>query len=158
MYLNKVFVLGNLTRDPELKSLPSGIPVANFGIATNRIWKDRDENKQEGAEIHNIVVFNRQGELCAHYLKKGQSVLIEGRIQTRSWDAQDGQKRYRTEIIAERVQFGPKAGGGGYQGEGGQGQTGGGASGGSNSSGSRQEPPTIEYPEEETINPDDIPF
>jgi len=103
MYLNKVFVLGNLTRDPELKSLPSGIPVANFGIATNRVWKDRDGNKQEGAEFHNIVVFNRQGELCAQYLKKGQSVLIEGRIQTRSWDAQDGQKRYRTEIVANQL-------------------------------------------------------
>lgn len=148
MYLNKVYIIGNLTREPELKSLPSGIQVATFGMATNRIYKDRDGNKKESAEFHNIVAFGRQGELCAQYLHKGSQALIEGRIQTRSWDA-DGQKKYRTEIIADAVQFGdrkPAGGTGGYT---------------SNESAPKQSAPhkedTIEYPEED-INPDDIPF
>ena len=92
MYLNKAFIIGNLTRDPELKALPSGIKVCSFGVATNRVWRDKEGNKQESTEFHNIVVFGRQAETTAQYLKKGSSVLVEGRLQTRSWDAQDGQK------------------------------------------------------------------
>lgn len=111
MYLNKAFIYGNLTRDPEVRSLPSGIQVTSFSIATNRVWKDKDGAKQENVEFHNIVVFGRQAETSAQYLKKGSSALIEGRIQTRSWEA-DGQKKYRTEIVADRVQFGPRPGGG----------------------------------------------
>lgn len=152
MNLNKVFILGNLTRDPESRTLPSGMPVTNFSLATNRVWKDRDGNRQESSEFHNIVVFSRQAETSAQYLKKGQSVLVEGRIQTRSWDGQDGQKRYRTEIIADRVQFGPKAGGG-------FGDEGPGTGAGSRapmSKNNEEEPPVIEYPEEESS--DDIPF
>ena len=144
MYLNKTFIFGNLTRDPELRSLPSGIQVASFSIATNRVWKNKDGEKQESTEYHNIVVFGRQAETSAQYLKKGSSALIEGRLQTRSWE-QDGQKKYRTEIIADRVQFGPRTEG-------------------SNAPAVEEEKTetkkkedTIEYPEEE-INPDDIPF
>ena len=111
MYLNKVFIFGNLTRDPELRSLPSGIQVASFTIATNRVWKNQEGEKQESTEYHNVVVFGRQAETSAQYLKKGSSALIDGRLQTRSWE-QDGQKKYRTEIVADRVQFGPRAGGG----------------------------------------------
>lgn len=107
MYLNKVMIYGNLTRDPELKSLPSGSSVANFGIATNRTWKDKDGSKKEQTEFHNIVAFGKTGELVAQYLKKGSAAYVEGRLQTRIWD-KDGAKQYRTEIVAEAVQFGPR--------------------------------------------------
>ncbi len=145
MYLNKVFLIGNLTRDPELKSLPSGVQVASFGLATNRVWKDKDGQKQESTEFHNIVVFGRQAETTAQYLNKGSSVLIEGRLQTRSWES-DGQKKYRTEIIADRVQFGSRTGGGGT--------STGSVEGEKNPSAKKED---IQYPEGE-INPDDIPF
>ena len=145
MYLNKAFILGNLTRDPELRSLPSGVHVATFSVATNRVWKDKDGARQESAEYHNIVVFGRQGENVAQYLKKGSSVLVEGRLQTRSWYA-DGVKKYRTEIVADRVQFGPRAA---RSDESAQTQE--------KSSSNAKSPETIEYPTEE-INPDDIPF
>lgn len=104
MYLNKVLIYGNLTRDPELKALPSGSQVTNFSVATNRTWKDKDGAKQEDVEFHNVVVFGRQAETVAQYMKKGSGILVEGRLQTRSWEA-DGVKKYRTEIIAERTQF-----------------------------------------------------
>ncbi len=110
MYLNKAIICGNLTRDPELKALPSGMKVTDFSVATNRVWKDKNGAKQESVDFHNIVVFGRQAEACAQYLKKGQQVMIEGRIQTRSWEGQDGKKSYRTEIVSEAVQFGPKSG------------------------------------------------
>src|SRR3989344_7946224 len=117
MYINKAIIYGNLTRDPELKSLPSGIQVCEFGVATNRVWKDKNGAKQESTDYHNAVVFGRQAELVKQYLHKGNGVFLEGRIQTRSWDAQDGTKRYRTEIVADRMQFGPKSGstGGSYE-------------------------------------------
>ncbi|MFA6608583.1 MAG: single-stranded DNA-binding protein [Candidatus Paceibacterota bacterium] len=112
MYLNKVYLYGNLTRDPEMKSLPSGSKVTQFSLATNRVYKDQSGARQEQTEYHNIVVFGRQAETSAQYLKKGQGVMIEGRIQTRSWDDKTtGEKKYRTEIVAEAVQFGPKTGG-----------------------------------------------
>lgn len=149
MYLNKVFLIGNLTRDPELKALPSGTKVASFSIATNRIFKDRDGKKQEASEFHNIVAFSKLGELCAQYLKKGQQVLVDGRIQTRSWDKPDGTKAYRTEIIADNVQFGNKTGGTGSSSTG--------SSKGSDAPAPASGGDTIEYPSEE-INPDDIPF
>src|SRR3990167_6899378 len=114
MDLNKVLLYGNLTRDPELRALPSGMNVVNFSIATNRVFRDRDGKKQEQTEFHNIVVFGRQADTVAQYMKKGSSVFIEGRLQTRSWeDKTSGEKKYRTEIIAERVQFGPKGSGNG---------------------------------------------
>ena len=112
MYLNKAYVLGNLTRDPEMKALPTGSNVTNFSLATNRVYKDSSGVKQEQVEYHNVVVFGKSAELCNQYLRKGQSVLVEGRIQTRSWDdTATSTKKYRTEIIADSVQFGPKAGG-----------------------------------------------
>lgn len=117
MYLNKVYLYGNLTRDPEMKSLPSGSKVTQFSLATNRVYKDQSGARQEQTEYHNIVVFGRQAETSAQYLKKGQGVLIEGRIQTRSWDDKTtGEKKYRTEIIADAVQFGPKGGAAGGEG------------------------------------------
>ena len=148
MYLNKALIIGNLTRDPELRSLPSGIQVATFGVATNRVWKDKDGARQENTDFHNVVVFGRQAETTAQYLKKGSMVLVEGRMQTRSWDA-DGVKKYRTEIVADRVQCGPK--GGGDTG------TGAGASAPSTKKDTKKDDAAIQYPEED-INPEDIPF
>ncbi len=148
MYLNKAIIIGNLTRDPEQKALPSGTAVTTFSLATNRVWKDKDGNKQENADYHNIVVFGRQAETTAQYLKKGSSALVEGRIQTRSWDGQDGKKNYRTEIVADRVQFGPRPDGGVS------------TTAPANKAkpvAKKEELDTIQYPEEE-INPDDIPF
>ena len=104
MYLNKAFIIGNLTRDPELKSLPSGIQVASFSVATNRVWKDKNGTKQESVDFHNIVVFGRQAETTSQYLKKGSSVLVEGRIQTRSWDAADGQKKSSSKLSTSQGQ------------------------------------------------------
>jgi single-strand DNA-binding protein len=152
MYINKAMVFGNLTRDPELRALPSGMNVASFSIATNRVFKDRDGKKQEQTDFHNIVVFGRQADTVAQYLKKGSSAFIEGRMQTRSWEGKDGEKKYRTEVVADRVQFGPRSsgsGGGGRKGDEEQSmpEDMGAPSGGS----------AIEYPKDD-INPDDIPF
>jgi single-strand DNA-binding protein len=149
MYINKVILYGNLTRDPEVRALPSGMNVSSFSIATNRVFKDRDGNKKEEVDYHNISVFGRQADTVNQYLKKGSGVFIEGRLHTRSWE-KDGQKQYRTEVIADRVQFGPRTGGGGggaprtaNKGDAEDSQSGGGSG--------------IEYPKDE-INPDDIPF
>ena len=153
MYLNKAIVIGNLTRDPEMRALPSGQKVTSFSVATNRVWKDKDGKKQEGTEYHNIVVFGKQAEICNQYLKKGQSALVEGRMQTRSWDAGDGTKKYKMEIVADKIQFGPKAGGAGN----GAGQANGGYKTSDTASAGNDNSSQIDYPEEE-INPDDIPF
>lgn len=114
MYINSVMVYGNLTRDPEMKALPSGMNVTNMSIATNRTYKDKDGKQHEEVEFHNIVVFGNQAESCAKYLTKGGGAFVEGRLQTRSWE-KDGAKQYRTEIVAERVQFGSKKDGAGQQ-------------------------------------------
>lgn len=108
-----MFVLGNLTRDPELRQTPTGQAVCSFSIATNRFYTDSTGQKQKQAEFHNIVSWGRQAEIVNQYLKKGNSVLVEGRLQTRSWQDQQGGKHYRTEIIAERVQLPPRGGMGG---------------------------------------------
>ena len=108
MNLNKAFVLGNLTSDPIIRALPSGQSVANFGIATNRFYYDKDRQKQQQTEFHNIVAFGRPAEIVQQYLKKGSMVLIEGRIQTRNWEDSSGNKRYKTEIVTERLQLGPR--------------------------------------------------
>jgi len=109
--LNKAFIIGRLTRDPESRTTPNGQRVASISVATNRVFKDKEGNRQEQVEFHNIVVWSRLAEIASQYLVKGQEVMIEGRIQTRSWDGQDGAKKYRTEIIAESLQFGSKPGG-----------------------------------------------
>ena len=111
MNLNKVFVLGNLTADPISRALPSGQSVVNFGLATNRIFYDKDRQKQQQTEFHNIVAFGKIAEIAQQYLKKGSMVLIEGRIQTRSWQDSSGNKRTRTEIITEKLQLGPRTAG-----------------------------------------------
>ncbi len=169
MYINKAMIYGNLTRDPETRALPNGTPVSSFSVATNRVYKDKNGAKQESVDYHNVVVFGRQAEIVTQYLRKGSSVFIEGRIQTRSWDDKDGTKKYRTEIVAEGFQFGPKSG---AQAGGQSGDYAGGASSRAEShsakpavgaKSSEQPAPssaeldTIEYPEED-INPDDIPF
>lgn len=149
MYLNKALIIGNLTRDPELKAIASGIKVASFSLATNRTWKDQNGSKKESVEYHNIVAFGKQAEIIAQYAKKGSSLYIEGRMQTRSWDAPDGTKKYRTEVILENFQFGPKGIGssstGGFQAE--------------EPKASKEDDgiETIEYPDED-VNPEDIPF
>lgn len=109
MNLNKVFLVGRLTADPQLRSTPGGQAVASFSIATNRTWVDKGGAKQEQAEFHNIVVWGRQAETSSQFLKKGATVLIEGRLQTRVWQNKEGQNMKTTEIVAERVQFGPRA-------------------------------------------------
>lgn len=106
MAVNKAILVGNLGRDPEVRYLPSGQPVASFTVATSDSYTDRNGARQERTDWHNIVVFGKQAELCAQYLKKGRQVYIEGRISTRQWEAKDGSgKRSRTEIVAQRVQF-----------------------------------------------------
>lgn len=150
MYLNKVFLIGNLTRDPELKALPSGSKVASISIATNRVWKDQNGAKKESTEYHNVVAFGRQAETLAQYARKGSSIYIEGRLQTRSWEGQDGKKNYRTEIILDGFQFGPKSGGANNA-----------PAKISDAEAPQKDAPadldTIEYPDEE-INLEDIPF
>lgn len=112
--VNKVFLLGNLGRDPEVRSTSSGQPVANFSMATSRRWRDKSGQLQEQTEWHNIVCFGRQAEVAGRYLNKGKQVFVEGRIQTSSWDDRNtGEKRYRTEIICENFQMLGGAGGGG---------------------------------------------
>jgi single-strand DNA-binding protein len=103
MNLNKAMVIGNLTRDPEVRNTPSGLAVASFSVATSFIWTDQSGQRQEKTEFHNIVAWRRLAEICGQYLKKGSKVFIEGRLQTRDWLGQDGVKRYRTEIIAENM-------------------------------------------------------
>ncbi|MGF1509038.1 MAG: single-stranded DNA-binding protein [Myxococcota bacterium] len=115
--VNRVFLIGNLGADPELRYTPSGAPVANFRIATSEVWNDKDGQRQERTEWHRIVVWNRQAELCGEYLRKGRSVCVEGRIETREWEDKEGQRRWTTEIKADRVTFlggrdGPDASGG----------------------------------------------
>ena len=105
--LNKAMVEGNLTRDPEMKALPSGQSVTTFSLATNRRYKDKDGALQEEVEFHNITVWGKQAESVNTYLKKGSSAMVIGRLQTRSWE-KDGAKHYRTEIVAEDVTFGAK--------------------------------------------------
>lgn len=109
MNLNKVFLIGNLTADPELRSTTSGQKVCTLRLATNRTWKNQAGQQQEKAEFHSVVLWGRLAEIAGQYLKKGNMAYVEGRIETRSWDdQQSGQKKYRTEIIAERLQLGPR--------------------------------------------------
>lgn len=161
MYLNKVFLYGNLTRDPELRALPSGQQVASFSIATNRTYKNKEGQKQEAVEFHNIVAFGRLADLIGQYLRKGRPVFVEGRLQTRSWE-KDGEKKYRTEIVVDNFQFGPSAGG---MSSGSQDPEA--SEGGASRSKSKAGDPSIgsglgksadiEYPAED-ISPEDIPF
>lgn len=148
MYLNKAMIFGNLTRDPEMKALPSGMQVCSFSVATNRSYTDRDGKKQESVDYHNVVAFGKQAEVIGKYLQKGRGIYVEGRMQTRSWD-KDGQKQYRTEIIMDRFEFGPNGGGSSAPASNNAAKE--------NSSPQQSAPVLPDYPEEE-INPEDIPF
>ncbi|MCK4805949.1 MAG: single-stranded DNA-binding protein [Candidatus Pacebacteria bacterium] len=108
MNLNKVFIIGNLTRDVELRNTPSGKSVANFGVATNRAWVNASGEKQQEVEFHNVVVWGKMAELCNQYLAKGRLVFVEGRIRSRSWVDANEQKRTKIEIISENISFGPR--------------------------------------------------
>ena len=115
MNLNKVFLIGRMAADPEVRTTPSGQQVATIRIATNRVWNDKNNQKQEQVEFHTVVAWGRLAEIAQKYLLKGQLAFFEGRLQTRSWQGQDGVKRYRTEIVAESLQLGPKAANAPYQ-------------------------------------------
>ena len=148
MYLNKAILIGNLTRDPELKAIASGNKVCTFSIATNRTYKDANGTRQEKTDYHNIVVWGKTAENVATYMKKGSQILVEGRMETRSWDdAATNTKKYRTEIIADTVQFGAKGAGSGAPSQ----------LSSTSSIKKEEEIDTIEYPEEQ-INAEDIPF
>lgn len=151
MNLNKAMIIGNLTRDPEARTTPQGTAVTTFNVATNLVWNDQNGQRQEKVEYHNVVAWRKLGEICAQYLTKGSKIYIEGRLQTRSWDDQSGNKRYRTEIVAENMIMLDRAG-----------------STAKNEQKSTDEPPdkTSDYsqpetpaaPAEEEINVDEIPF
>jgi len=112
MNFNKAVIVGRVTNQPETRTLPSGQSVASFGVATNRVWYDAQKTKKEDVQFHNIVVFGKLAQTASQYLQKGALVLIEGRIQYQSWEGKDGQKHYRTEIVAESLQLGPRKAGG----------------------------------------------
>ncbi len=103
MSLNRVQLIGNVTKDPEVRQIPGGTTVATFSIATNFSWKDASGQRQDKAEFHNLVAWRKLGEICAQYVRKGSKVFAEGRIQSREWDGQDGVKRYRTEIVLDNM-------------------------------------------------------
>lgn len=153
-----MFIIGRLTADPQLRSTAGGQPVASFSVATNRTWTDKAGAKQEQAEFHNVVVWGRQAETTSQYLTKGAMVLVEGRLQTRTWQNRENQNVKTTEIIAERVQFGPRAAS-----HGGKSNFSGGARGSARQGKADEseekvdELPTIDIDEHET-KADDLPF
>jgi single-strand DNA-binding protein len=173
MDLNKVILVGRLTADPQVRTTPGGQAVATIGVATGRVWTDKNNQRQEETEFHNVVLWGRQAEIAGQYLKKGTMVLIEGRIRTRSWTDKNGQQRKTTEIMSERMQLGPKPAG---QGGSGSGNWGGGSSSvgagadsvsagasvGGSSGGTdkpaEEEIPVISLDDEAEIKPEDIPF
>lgn len=158
MNLNKAFILGNLTRDPEIRQTPNGQAVCSFSVATNRVYTDNTGQKQKQAEFHNIVAWGRQAEIINQYLKKGSLILVEGRLQTRNWTDQQNTKHWKTEIIAERIQLGPRGSGSGGEG-GGYAEAAPARNSGPTQSPPRDETPIIELPGEgEEIDIKDIPF
>jgi single-strand DNA-binding protein len=153
MNLNKVFVLGRLTADPQLRATTGGMQVGSFGLATNRVWINKGGEKQEATEFHNIVVWGKQAEVASRFLTKGSLVLIEGRLQSRSWDDKQGQRRKTTEIVAERMQLGPRPGGAPNAGRGSEPAPG---VDQSLTGGVKEEIPTIDVDEE--VKSEDLPF
>lgn len=137
MYLNKVMIVGNLTRDPELKALPTGKSVVSFSVAVNRTWKDKDGQKQEDAEFFNVVGFEKKADAVYMYVKKGDQIYVEGRMKTRKWD-KDGVTQYRTELIMESFEFGSKK------------------EAAERTAPSKTAAP-VDFPEDD-INPEDVPF
>lgn len=165
MNLNKAIIVGRVTQDPEVRTTTGGTQVANYSVATNRFSKGQDGQRQEFTEYHNIVAWGRLAEISSQYLQKGALVMVEGRLQTRNWEGQDGVKRYRTEIVAENMQLGPRGGSGG-----GSSNYSGSSSASSHSSSSPDEIPTIQQDDidippasgnssgSDEVNVDDIPF
>ncbi len=149
MNLNKVFLIGRLTADPQVRSTPGGMQVTSFSVATNRNWTDKSGAKKESTEFHNIVVWGRQAEIAAKFLTKGSEVYVEGRLQTRSWEGKDGQSRKTTEIICERMQLGSRRMGSSGGGPGTKGHS-------SNSESAAEDMPVIEIGDD--IKPEDLPF
>jgi single-strand DNA-binding protein len=182
MDLNKVMLVGRVTADPQVRTTPGGQSVATIGVATNRVWNDKNNQRQEEVEFHSVVLWGRQAEIAGQYLKKGAMVLIEGRLKTRAWTDKNGQQRRTTEVMAERMQLGPRpmgqGGGGQGGGFGGGGSFGGGQSSGGSSSvpsfdsapaqpsgpsagvdkAAEEEIPVISLDDEEEIKAEDIPF
>jgi single-strand DNA-binding protein len=111
MNYNRVILIGRLTADPELKSTPSGKSVATFRLATNRVWTDQQQKKNEATEFHNVVLWGRSGEVVKQFCTKGSELMVEGRITTRTWEDKSGAKRYSTEIVGESIQLGARPGG-----------------------------------------------
>jgi single-strand DNA-binding protein len=156
MNLNKVFIIGRLTADPEVRTTPAGDRVLAVGIATNRNWLDKAGNRKEATEFHNVVFWGKQADIVSQFLNKGSLIMVEGRLQTRSWQGKDGISRKTTEIIAERVQLGPRSG-----------QAGSGPASRDNSprgketveteTAAPEEMPVIDI-DEEGIKPEDLPF
>lgn len=149
MNFNKVFVLGRLTADPQLRAIPSGAQVANFSVATNRVWTDKNGAKQESVEFHNVVLWGRQAETASRFLKKGSLVFVEGRLQTRDWEDKSGQRRKTTEIIGERIQLGPRPAGTRLASP---------SDEAARNSESKDSIPTIEIGADEEIKAEDLPF
>jgi single-strand DNA-binding protein len=146
--LNKVQLIGNLTRDPELRYTPQGTPVCTFGLATNRSWMPTEgKERQEEVEFHNIVAWSKLAELCGELLAKGRKVYIEGRLQTRSWETPEGEKKYKTEIVAEDMIILDSRGGREE-----------GFDGGNETTATKPEPRAEQAPADQDINPDEIPF
>lgn len=146
MNLNKAMIIGNVTRDPEVKTTPSGQSVTSFSVATNRVWTNAQGQKQEAVEYHNIVAWGKLAEICGQYLNKGKKIYVEGRLQTRGWQGQDGVKRYKTEIVAENMIMLDRGGAPG---------TGGGAQ---PTSQPAEDQGPAEEPQEEEIKVENIPF
>ena len=142
---NQATVYGNVTRDPELRTIPSGTSVATFAVATNRQWKTPEGEQKESVEFHNVVSWGKQAEIVSQYVKKGDKILVVGRLQTRNWDDQQGIKHYRTEIVSQDVVFG---GGGGRPG----------AAPAEEQPAPEQPAPKSEPEKEEDINIEDLPF
>ncbi|MDP3985415.1 MAG: single-stranded DNA-binding protein [bacterium] len=154
MTLNKVMIIGNLTRDPEVRTTPNGQQVASFGVATSRQWTNQQTGqKQEQTEFHNVVAWGKLADICGQFLGKGRKVYVEGRLQTREWEGQDGAKRQRTEIVAEQMIMLDRA----PQGQGAQGQS---FAAPAKPSAAPSSEPTIEPAprDEEEIKIEDIPF
>lgn len=148
--MNKALIVGRVTADPQLRTIPSGQSVTTFGVATNRVWTDKDGKKQEDTEFHNVVAWGRQAEVATQFLRKGALVLIEGRLRTRSWSDKQGETRKTTEIICERLQLGPRPMGAAAP-----------ADAASPRKSPGTEPPAEEVPIidlEEEIKPEDLPF
>ena len=150
--LNRVILIGNLTRDPELRRTPSGSPVASFGLAVNRTYTNKQGERVENVDYFNIVVWAKLAELCTEYVRKGSPVAIEGRLQSRSWETEDGQKRSTVEVVAENVQFLGRPSGGDSAGRAGQG------SGVATGVSSRSHGSGADNPVEDIDLGDDIPF